>query len=129
MRRCAECEGRRGDAGALWMRLRFPVHDDTFGTTGWFSGDAIRLPTSGYTYLELAGVMGNSADRKHIYALRGDDHARCLPMPMVYAPLGGIPRCLCSVYRTGARFPPNKKNLVLCSRSIPPYRLLVGRSK
>ena len=65
-RKRAECVAQREEARSLWMRLRYPTPDDPFGPTDGFIGDAIRLATSGRTYLELAEVMGNSAARQHL---------------------------------------------------------------
>ena len=50
------------------MRLRFPSPDDPFDPTEGFSDDAIRLATLGYTFLELAEEIGNSAARHHLRA-------------------------------------------------------------
>ena len=62
-------------------RLRFPNPGDPFGPTEGFVENAIRLPTLGYTYLELSEIMGNSAARQHIHremanrgTLRGNPH-------------------------------------------------------
>ena len=68
VRRRAECASQRNEARALWMRLRFPTPDDPFDPTEGFSDDAIRLAILGYTFLELAEEVGNSAARQHLHA-------------------------------------------------------------
>ena len=52
---------------ALWMRLRYPTPEDPFDPTDGFSEEAVRLAALGCTYLELAEVMGNSAERHHLH--------------------------------------------------------------
>ena len=50
------------------MRLRFPTPEGPFGPTDGFRDDAIRLSTLGFTFLELAEEIGNSAARQHSHS-------------------------------------------------------------
>ena len=68
---------------ALRMRLRLPTPDGPFDPTEGFIDDAIHLSTLGCTYLEIAEVMGKSAERQHLHSvtmrLRADAPTRGTP--------------------------------------------------
>ena len=66
VRKRSKRPSQRGEARALWMRLRHPTPEGPFGPTAGFSDAAVRLAILGRTYLELAVSMDNSAARKHI---------------------------------------------------------------
>ena len=68
VRRRAECISQRNEARALWMRLRFPTPEDTFDHTEGFIAEAVMLSTLGFTFLDLAEEIGNSAARQHLHA-------------------------------------------------------------